>query len=196
MRDAYSFTAENLLCCLPAVLRENPSVLAICTAAAKILENGMRTMQVASIYPNIMRMPEGLLDILAYDFKVDWYDTSFSLQEKRETIASNWRVRRFIGTKYAVESALSAIYPDTKVQEWFQYGGEPYHFKILINVASDTIDVEKHEKVLAKIRYYKNLRSVLDCVEYYDATGEAVAYAAVGYAGETITERATAVQYG
>ena len=47
------------------------------------------------------------------------------------------------GTKWAVETALSAIYPDSVVQEWFEYNGEPYTFRLQIN--EDYIELLDHD---------------------------------------------------
>ena len=74
-----------------------------------------------------------LLDILANDFKVDWWDANYTLEEKRRTLKDSWNVHRRLGTKAAVVLAISAIYPDTQVSEWWEYGGKPYHFKLLID---------------------------------------------------------------
>lgn len=95
----------------------------------------------------------------------------------------------------AVETAISAIYPDTQVDEWWEYAGKPYHFRILINVTYENVDPEKHRRVLERVEYYKNLRSVLDEVEYYDAGGTAAANAVAAYIGCSMIDGATAERY-
>ena len=94
-----------------------------------------------------------------------------------------------------MEKALSAIYANTLVKEWFEYGGNPYHFKILIDVTYQNVDPVKHQIVLDRVKFYKNLRSVLDDVEYYETGATAVQYAATAYTGSTIRDGATAYQY-
>ncbi len=61
---------------------------------------------------------------------MDWWDSDYSTEEKRRTLAASWQVHKTLGTRAAVEKAASAVYPNTKVQEWFEYGGEPYRFKL------------------------------------------------------------------
>lgn len=195
MSNPYPITPENLLRTLPEVLREDETMLALATTIASALGKRREETDAIRIYTRIDQLPEELLDILAYDFKVDWWDGNYTLQEKRNTLKSSWEVHRTLGTKAAVEKALSAIYANTLVQEWFQYGGEPYHFKLLIDVTYQNVDPEKHRIVLDRVKFYKNLRSVLDDVEYYEAGATASQYAATAYVGETIQDGATAYQY-
>jgi phage tail P2-like protein len=136
------------------------------------------------IYARIGALPEELLDILAYDFKVDWWDANYTLEEKRQTLKDSWNVHRRLGTKAAVERAISAIYKDTKVSEWFEYGGAPYTFKLQIDVTYEHVNPVKHQRVLERVDYYKNLRSKLDGVEYVaNPQGCCTSYAAVAVVG-------------
>jgi len=50
--------------------------------------------------------------------------------------------------------------------EWFQYNGPPYHFKLSIDATYEDVDPEKHQRVLDRLEYYKNLRSSPYVVEY------------------------------
>lgn len=118
----------------------------------------------AVIYKNIDTLPEAAVDLLAYDLHIDWYDSSYSDDEKRQIVKDCIKVHKFCGTKYAVETALKSIYPESEVVEWFEYGGNPYHFKVVIY--DSTNDAEKRSKVMSKVKYYKNVRSVLDEVVY------------------------------
>lgn len=69
---------------------------------------------------------------------------------------------------------------EDKVEEWWDYGGKPYHFRLLISQDASTLDAVKYATVLSLVAYYKNLRSVLDSVtvlqrhEHHLYTGFAV----------------------
>lgn len=195
MNKHYAITADNLLRTLPRVLREDESMRALASAIADVLASRTAEIDGLRIYSRIDELPEEMLDILAYDFKVDWWDADYSVEEKRATLKGNWRVHRTLGTKAAVETAISAIYSDTKVQEWFEYGGEPYHFRLLLDATYENIDPEKHQRVLEKVSYYKNLRSVLDELEYYDTGGVATQYLGAAFLGGEIVDGATAIKY-
>ena len=195
MNSAHALTAENLLRALPEVLRNDESMAALAASVAQVLAQRPEEIQRLAIYPRIDELPEELLDILAYDFKVDWWDADYTLEEKRRTLKDSWRVHRMLGTKAAVETAISAIYPDTKVREWFDYGGEPYHFQLLIDATYEDVSPAKHKRVLDRVEYYKNLRSVLDDVEYYDAGGSATLYFGAAFIGSELVDGATAERY-
>ncbi|WP_050698009.1 phage tail protein I [Anaeromassilibacillus senegalensis] len=195
MNSQHDISVENLLVVLPDVLRNDENMRALATSISSVLAKRTEEIQRLMIYSRINELPEELLDILAHDFKVDWWDGDYTLEEKRKTLKESWRVHRTLGTKAAVETAISAIYPDTQVSEWFQYGGAPYHFKLLIDATYEDVDPEKYRRVLEKVDYYKNLRSVLDEVEYYDSGGTAAVYAAAACIGCEVEDGATAEHY-
>ena len=166
MNDPHGITAENLLRTLPVGIGWDETIQALGALAAETLSRRPEEIRRLLIYPNIDNLDEELLDILAYDFKVDWWDGDYSLEEKRRTLKDSWRVHRMLGTKAAVETAISAIYPKSAVKEWFEYGGRPYYFKLEINATGSNGDLDKQRRVLQRLNYYKNLRSHLDSVDY------------------------------
>ncbi len=195
--NEYGITSENLLRALPPALARDENMLALASAVAD--EFALRPDEIKSliIYSRIDDLPEALLDILAHDFKVDWWDYNYSLAEKRRTLKDSWNVHRTLGTKGAVEKAISAIYPDTKVEEWFTYGGDPYHFKLQIDITYEGVNPVKHQRVLDRVEYYKNLRSHLDNVEYiYLPAGYCTSYGAAAMACMEIKLTVEVAVYG
>lgn len=193
--NEHGLTKDNLLKALPLILANDARTAALAEITAEILASRINEIGRISIYGRIDEMPSELLDILAYDFKVDWWDPNYTLEEKRRTLKSSWDVHRHLGTKAAVATAISAIYPDTQVVEWWEYDGEPYHFKLLIDATYEDVDPVRHQRVLDRVAYYKNLRSVLDDVEYYDVGGLATEYFGAAHIGCEMTDGATAIRY-
>ena len=175
--NSHGLTRENLVATLPPALQKDPSAVALAEAMADLLARRPEEIEQLRIYPVIDRLDERLLDILAHDFKVDWWDADYSLEEKRRTLKDSWRVHKLLGTKAAVEMAISAIYPRTTVLEWWEYGGEPYHFRLDINITNDSIDSVKQRRVLERLEYYKSLRSHNDGVTYFVEAAPAIAKA-------------------
>ena len=62
-------TRENLLETLPVALRLDRSVTALASAMAEMLAQRPEEIDRLRIYPDVFRLDEKLLDILAYDFK-------------------------------------------------------------------------------------------------------------------------------
>jgi len=191
----HGITPENLLHTLPDVLKNDEGTYALASISADALAARVDEINSIMIYTRIDELPEPLLDILAHDFKIDWWDNSLSLAEKRATLKSSWMVHRSLGTKAAVETALSAIYEGTQVIEWFEYEGVPYHFGIIIPIDQTALDLTKHAKVLSLIDYYKNQRSVLDGIQYFGTSGAATTYAVTAVVGCAAVITATAKYY-
>lgn len=195
MSNVHGLTAENLLRTLPTVLQGDESMAALASSIADVLADRVDEIRSLRIYSRIDELPEELLDILAKDFKVDWWDGDYSLDEKRQTLKGSWRVHRTLGTKAAVLSAICSIYPDTKVLEWWEYDGQPYHFRLLIDSTYEHVDPEKHQRVMEKVDYYKPLRSVLDETEYYDAGATAATFVGAAWLGGEMVDGAAAIRY-
>jgi len=166
MNREYGINAENLLRSVPDALKTGEVMSAIVSLSAGALASRLDEIEGMKIYTRIDELPEALLDILAYDFRVDWWDPNYSIEEKRQTLKDSWGVHRKLGTKAAVVRAISAIFKDTELIEWFEYGGPPYQFKLLIDATYENADPVKYQRVLDRLDYYKNLRSSPFLVEY------------------------------
>lgn len=116
------------------------------------------------IYPNMGNLSEDLLKELSEDFGVDWYDDSYTDEQKRSIIKNAMLVQRTKGTAGAVETALSDIYKNSTLQEWFEYKGLPFYFRVFLNASETGMQASTLEKVIEKIRTYKNTRSHLEQV--------------------------------
>lgn len=166
MNEPYALSAENILASLPRVLREDANMHALAASISEALARRVTEIDRVSIYAHIDELPEELLDILARDFKVDWYDFDYTMEQKRKTLKDSFLVYRHLGTKFAVTTALSAIYPINSIQEWYEYGGHPHAFRLTVDATDVPADAERRSRILTLVRFYKNLRSYLDRVEY------------------------------
>jgi phage tail P2-like protein len=192
-----NITPVNLMAAMPDVLYNDESCRALGAAAAGALAARTAEIGLLQIYSRIDGLPEALLDILAVDFNVGWYDAGGTVEVKRQTLKDSFKVHRLSGTKAAVERAMSAVYENTKVSEWFEYGGLPYCFKLLIDASFENIEPEKHRRVLGRVEFYKNARSRLDGVEYVaHPEGHCTVYASAGAAAAVMTIEAGVKVYG
>lgn len=195
--DNDTLTTMDLTELLPPALREDPDCLMLAQVIAEQRREMARQVGDAILYARIEELPEAVLDMLAYDLKVDWYDYDYPLEIKRATIKKAMQVHRRKGTKYAVETAISEIYPNTRVMEWFEYGGKPYYFKLLLDVTYEGVDPARHRRVLELMGYYKNLRSVLEQVEYVARPdGKATTYVGAASGGAHLKITAEVKVYG
>lgn len=154
-------TADALLSTFPEVLKKDRKMYALAVAIATALANRVNEVDTIRMYPAIQNLPEGLLDILASDLKVDWYLYDAPLAVKRNQVESSIMVHRRIGTKGSVAKALSDIYPGSTVLEWNEYGGRPYYFRLILDLTDTIADISNAE-VLRTLNIYKPLRSEME----------------------------------
>ena len=160
MTDPHALTAESLLRALPEVLRADPVALALATAIAAEIEEAVCNTSLASIYARIDELDEPLLDILAKDFKVDWWRADAPIEEKRYTLKTSWYIHKHLGTKAAVETAIRDFIGTGVVQEWYEYGGKPHHYRI--KDGNNTAIAENYSQFLSVLRVVSRGSSVLD----------------------------------
>jgi phage tail P2-like protein len=182
--------SDNLMRILPGVLAADPNAAALAQMLAAAFAEEHQLIDLARIYSRIDELPESLLDILAYDFKADWYDYDATVAVKRRLIKTCVAVHRTIGTKSAVETALGAVYPGSHIKEWFEYGGAPYHFKLTVDVTDSGFTLAQYQAMIYRLQYYKNLRSHLGGVEMTETVG------AFDYSAAVMTENVRECFFG
>lgn len=162
-----NLTANDFLRALPLVLQEDPSLFALAESVAEVLEERAAETDAIRIYPEIDKLPEPLLDVLAYDYKVDWYNYDYPVEAKRNLIKAAWCVHRSLGTTGAVLAAVQAVYPYSAVEEWWQawYQGDPYHFRLVLETSNPIVPVTDAD-LLRQLELYRSFRSVLDGIYY------------------------------
>jgi phage tail P2-like protein len=177
MRNLQEITLRELL---PPSIINDPNVQAM---AASITAEMAKTTSYIPGLAIIHRLRNrqiddpALLDILAWQLHVDFYEPDLPLPVKQELVASSldWHTRK--GTKSVVEELVTAAFGEAIVEESFEYGGLPYHFRASterINNTEETI-----HNLIAAIHTVKNVRSALDYIELVNRK-DADFYAAIG----------------
>lgn len=110
----HGLTADNMMQQFPIALQKDPKTVALGQAIAKVMESRQDEIDSLRIYTRIDELPEWLLDILARDFAVDWYDRSYTLEEKRKTIKDSFYVHRHRGTKRLLKEPFLRFIPIPK----------------------------------------------------------------------------------
>lgn len=112
------------------------------------------------LYANIDRLDENMLNHLAYECHVDFYDVDLPIEKKRTMVKKAIKYHRYKGTPFAVEELLSDVFDETWLKEWYEYGGDPYYFRIY---TKDFLKDEKTFKSFIKALFaVKNTRSWLE----------------------------------
>ncbi len=151
---------------VPQSIGSDENVKAICDAIdVKLRELSMAATSVL-ILPRLNELPEEIVDELAWQYHVDFYDYSASIEKKRSLVrqAIAWHKRK--GTPAAVEEVCSAAFKTAKVFENWEYGGEPYHFQVRLieeGIPNQTVI----DNLVRAVNDTKNTRSWLDGLSFY-----------------------------
>ena len=136
-------------------------------------------------YAALASAPDTVLDALAAELRTPAYDETLPVETKRELVASTLTFYTHLGTPAALEQLISILFAN----------GSEYHFKVQIDIAADAVDDAKQAQVQAWVNQYKNQRSILDTIEYYETGAEAVAFTAAAFIGCELVDSCTAENY-
>lgn len=155
----------SLLDILPQNLLRDEQIKAAAQALDTELQKITEATKEALLLSRLDELPEAVIDLLAWQWHVDFYEpVDMDIETKRKLIKTSIAWHRIKGTPAAVEQVVSAAFDTSYVKEWFEYGGKPYHFKVV------TEDVTTEQTVLARMRRAidaaKNARSWLETIEF------------------------------
>ena len=120
-----------------------------------------RMSELVSIYPRIDELSSNLIDALAVQFHVDYYDKTLPLDTRRAIVRSSmrWHLRK--GTKGVVQEMVQAVFESGAVHEWYEYGGNPYYFSVDL-MSNIRITPSNLDAIVKAINMVKNVRSWLE----------------------------------
>lgn len=149
---------------LPGNLASEPAVKALSLA----LREGTRLLhkytQFCYVYCNIDKLSDEVLDLLAVELRTQYYSDDLDIEAKRSLVRNTMIWYMTAGTPAAVEELVAAVFGEGEVTEWFEYGGEPYYFKIKTNA---TLREDMMTYFSEMIRRVKNTRSHLEAIEIH-----------------------------
>ncbi|MBU6141412.1 MAG: phage tail protein I [Proteobacteria bacterium] len=112
--------------------------------------------------------PIHILPWLAWALSVDDWSDNWSETIRRNVIKASIEVHRKKGTIGALKKALQVFnYTNIKVEEWFEYGADPYFFRVFFDVREPGFDVNILPQVQKVIESTKNARSHLESLRAY-----------------------------
>lgn len=144
----------------PQFMREDRNTEALAYALQKEIISISLAIEHARIYSRIDSLSEAILDELAWQFNIVEYRNDYDIAVKRELVKGCMELHHKRGTVAAVEDVVKKIFGDAVIEEWFNYGGEPYHFKIRTQNASATDEMV--QEVTRLVRETQSIRSYLE----------------------------------
>lgn len=122
--------------------------------------NYLSEIEKLAIFKNLSSQSNEVLSQLAWQFSIDNWQESLSKEIKINLIKNAYWAHSKKGTKKAVEDCLKMLgYPIT-LQEWFEYNGNPYTYKVIIS--GEAFQETWITELIELIEKYKNCRSILE----------------------------------
>lgn len=109
--------------------------------------------------------PPAWLPLLAWAWSVDEWDSAWPVAVQRAVIKAAPEVHRHKGTAWAVQTAIAATGYAAALEEWFEYGGAPYRFRLTVTLGPVEPWTGEAGEMLARLALRtKNTRSRLELI--------------------------------
>jgi len=179
----------NLLSLLPAPLRDDPVIAIIADIISEDLRKIYERAKLINIIATLSEQTDDVLAQLAYDRHIEGYSHVLPRSVRESLVRKAIQLHRYKGTPAAMQSALDSLGYGMTIKEWFEYDGEPYHFKIELDLFGQEITEAEYALIDTFIRQYKNVRSKLDGITINYALDGAFYEAVTMQTSEIITLR-------
>ena len=143
---------------IPSSISGDKNIQAILRAIDPELQEVSQNIREAFIVSRINELPENVIDLLAWQWHVDFYEPELPIETKRELVLDSIRWHRKKGTKAAIKSALEKLNFVPTIKEWFEpelEGTEPHSFSVRGYYKDDHVNVdflgEDTEGILTRI---------------------------------------------
>lgn len=146
---------------MPDNLASQAETKAFAYAVGRQIEKLCAYSDAARTYAAIATMPEWLLDYMAVELRTPSYDENYSLKTKRALIQGSLLFYTQMGTPAAVNRIIETIFETGYIEEWYEYDGEPHHFRAYVGDGGEVGpgELEEFRRVLSSV---KRLSSWLD----------------------------------
>lgn len=152
----------DLMRLIPVFMQDDETAKAFVESLNKWLRKLAVSVDTIRLFENLSEMNEDVLDELAWQFNVTEYQNSYDIETKRKLIKNCLAIHHKRGTVAAVKDVVNNIFGSAIVEEWFEYGGEPYHFRVRTsNVSSND---EMSAELTSVVKHTQNIRSHLETI--------------------------------
>lgn len=120
----------TLLELLPENLRHDTDIIAASEAVDKEFQALAASIQNCLTFAGVDTAREDVLDELAAELQVEFYDAGLPIKTKRSMINNAYLYKYLKGTPSAVKQIVADVYANVEVEEWFEYGDTPGYFRL------------------------------------------------------------------
>lgn len=170
---------------LPSDLKNDTETQAFAYAVSRQVQQVIRFADAACIYIAIDGVPEPVLDLLAVELRTPVYKQTYSVAIKRALVKESLIFYDQMGTPAAVNRIIEAVFGVGQIEEWWEYGGNPHHFRATVGgiypTAKNIADFKE------AVQSVKRLSSWLDEITYLSEAPKCTAYIAAAPCGVSLT---------
>lgn len=155
----------NISQILPSSLQADENVVNTSKAVTASINKVTAETVNELIMSRIDELPESVVNSLAWQLHVDTYSEDLDIAQKRKLVKNAIKGHKYKGTSWAVKSVVEILLNYAKVEEWFEYKGSPYHFRVNASYGP-IVNGDSLQSLVNAINEAKNVRSWLDGISF------------------------------
>ncbi|MCR4442135.1 MAG: phage tail protein [Peptococcaceae bacterium] len=134
-------------------MQNDKTTQALCAVLTPQLQQVANEIDKCVLLARVDNLSEEILDELAYELHIDWYDASASVEVKRALIKNSDKVHMYLGTPYAVNQVVRDYFGDGYMEAWYEYGSTYPHFRVITsNLAVMGEEAERFANAVEKVK--------------------------------------------
>lgn len=163
---------------LPDYLSKRGEVQALSFAIQQAVKRFVGYCKNIGVLAVLDMAPDYVLDLLALELGTQYYDDSLDITVKRALVKNTLIWYERAGTPSAVEELVASVFGKGEVKEWFEYGDDPYYFKV---ITDSLLTAEAFEQFPIMLEMVKNARSHIRFIEIYRTAAQKI-FCGIGWA--------------
>lgn len=161
-----NLNAENFINIVPPNFQQDPEVIAYGKAFDAMFAQVFQMADNVLVYAKIKDIIDSdLLDIIAADAHVDYYNKDWTIPKKQAACINSqqWHMKK--GTAGVVKETATTFISNLELIEWWKYNGARYHFKGALEIINNAFDSFTLTDLYDAIESYKKFTATFDGVE-------------------------------
>lgn len=154
----------SMLDILPPNLCDDKNIVAAAKTIDAINQYSISKLPNGVLISNIDQLTDNILNVMAWQWHLENFDVSWPEKTKRDTIKQSLTWHRKKGTKAVVQDAIDELVAKCMVEEWYEYNGKPYTFRLKGSLDDIKTIVLKKDEIINIANSVKNVRSWLDYI--------------------------------
>lgn len=175
---------------IPQNLLVDPRIEHLAQSLQQSVDDMLEWVDKINYRNNLDELPDEIIEHLIWESHITWSEglaLASTREQKINLIRQSVELHRLKGTPAAIDLVCSLLNVNTRMKEWFDYNGEPYCFKLDINVTEHGLTENTITLLEELVMEYKNARSYLESINIY-LSSRAESYIGIGsFFGEEIT---------